>query len=63
MAVLVVTPTALPVVTTGFGTAGQNVGWTAGHWVLISGQTVGEVSPVHWVASFGQVVVVPVHWV
>jgi len=42
---------------------GQTVGWTAGHWVTISGQTVGEVSPVHSVAFFGQVVAVPVHMV
>jgi hypothetical protein len=51
------------VVTTGFEMTGQTVGWTAGHRVTISGQTVGVASPVHSVASFGQLVGLPLHWV
>ena len=63
VAVPAVTPTAPPVVTTGFEMTGQTVGWTAGHRVTISGQTVGVASPVHSVASFGQLVGLPLHWV
>ena len=63
VALLAVTPTATPVVTTGFGVTGQTVGWTAGHRVTISGQTVGVSLPVHSVASFGQLVGLPPHWV
>jgi hypothetical protein len=56
MALVAVTLTTPPVVTIGFGMTGQTVGWTAGQRVAISGQTVGMLLVVHWVASFGQVV-------